>query len=633
MLAKKVMTGVTSPVGDSCAWVGKAAQAVEQLYDNSNRYPTDVHVEDLDDTCSRIANSINFSDFLLGDAPRKFPAPQKTNVTSIHVDVIKTNGHKSMTHPNSDINNVQHCRPIRIFLYIFLLTMTAPFSCDLVPLARQHKWFLRTIHSLGISLEKPSLESLRRYRNLWLPLVASNQEQELIPPPDVAWLWHCHRLAPNDYNQYVKQHFGGILEANPPFALQTELTDAGTMLATALATRRIWEEMYPDDPFFLDKKEVSIQAEQSTSLGGFDLLGSAERQASFLWQVSGDRFDDQDFLQEAVDKYHKFLLLKPKAKGIILVPTYQIDLMWHTHILTSLTHYSKDCNAIMGSPLHHDDSLTDRSEGGVLDVSYRATKHLWQQEFGEKYVVEGGMYRGEPPVEYHRQDWHQESFFTAVEETLHLVGKMGASSTGVTEPTRWAVVGGTTSTGEVAFLPTNTQRKRDLAGLPKKDNYVLGKTSHGVGFYHLETKEAHVIMIKRMTSQTRKMESDLACDRCLSCGGSGAAFEARERKLEESREALAVMVDRLEASKPSGSRGRRNKNNNNNNSGGDSAYYDSTGAWLYPAYVWDAGGGACGGDVACSGGGCGGSACGGGGCGGGGCGGGGCGGGGCGGGG
>ena len=490
--------------------------------------------------------------------------------------------------------------------------MAAPFSCDLVPLALQHKSFLRTIHTLGISLERPSQESLRRYHDLWLPLVASHKEHELIPPPDVAWLWHCHRLAPNQYNHYVKQRFGEILEANPPFKLQTEATEAGTMLQTALATRRVWEEMYLDDPFFIDKTKVSIQTEQSTCLAGFDLLGSTERQGSFLWQVSGDRFDDEDFLQEAVNRYHKFLLLKPKAKGIILVPTYQIDLMWHTHILTSLTNYSKDCNAIMGSTLHHDDSLTDRSEGGVLDVSYRATEDLWQHEFGEKYAVEGGMYRGEPPVEYNDREWHDKSMFTAVEETLHLVGKMGASSTGVSGPTYWANIEGSTSTGERAFIPTGTQYRRDLKDLPKRENYVLGRTSGAVGYFHLETKQAHEIMVQRITRTTRRMESNLACDKCLRCGSS-RGFERRERELEESREALEVMKDRLRASKPSGSRGRRNDSSTSD--GG--AYYDSTGTWLYPDVVWDAAGGACGGDAACSGGGCGGSACGGGGCGGG----------------
>jgi Glycine-rich domain-containing protein-like len=49
---------------------------------------------------------------------------------------------------------------------------------------------------------------------------------------------------------------------------------------------------------------------------------------------SGERFDDIEFLNAGVENYYKFLTLKPKAKEVVLVPTYQIDLMWHTHILS-----------------------------------------------------------------------------------------------------------------------------------------------------------------------------------------------------------------------------------------------------------------------------------------------------------
>ena len=46
---------------------------------------------------------------------------------------------------------------------------------------------------------------------------------ELIPPGDVAWLWHCHRLSPLRYQRHLEKQFnqqGLILEANPPFAVQ-----------------------------------------------------------------------------------------------------------------------------------------------------------------------------------------------------------------------------------------------------------------------------------------------------------------------------------------------------------------------------------------------------------------------------
>ena len=76
------------------------------------------------------------------------------------------------------------------------------FSVDLVSSARAHIDFLRRVHAAGLSQRRASAESVRRYRDLWLPLLASRgaaalaAAEDAVPPLDVAWLWHCHRLAP-----------------------------------------------------------------------------------------------------------------------------------------------------------------------------------------------------------------------------------------------------------------------------------------------------------------------------------------------------------------------------------------------------------------------------------------------------
>jgi hypothetical protein len=98
------------------------------------------------------------------------------------------------------------------------------------------------------------------------------------------------------------------------------------------------------------------RAEGTRLVAAFDLLASTEQQATFLLQVSGEHFQDQDFLEEGVENYIKFVKLKPKAAkaGIVLVPTYQIDLIvWHTHILSNIGDY------LRGAEMHHDDSLAD----------------------------------------------------------------------------------------------------------------------------------------------------------------------------------------------------------------------------------------------------------------------------------
>ncbi len=49
--------------------------------------------------------------------------------------------------------------------------VTEEFSCDLVAEAKRHLLFLKTAHALGVTLSKPSFESIRRYSKLWIPLV------------------------------------------------------------------------------------------------------------------------------------------------------------------------------------------------------------------------------------------------------------------------------------------------------------------------------------------------------------------------------------------------------------------------------------------------------------------------------
>ena len=307
------------------------------------------------------------------------------------------------------------------------------FRADLVELTRQHLQFLLLVHADGVSVRRPSVESLRRYTKLWLPLVAkfsaSQDEEEgnvdnieLIPPPDIAWLWHCHRLSPTHYAHHLRscnlmQHENVTeknsrlarqcyLDANPPFGIQADVV--------AVATIAKWAEAYPEEPFFLRSsptavddtattEELDLDGDDVRLVSGYDLLASSERQSTFLWQVKQTKFSDDAFLKEGVKNYHRFLRLYPKARGLHrLVPTYQIDIIWHTHMLSSLREYDEECISIMGCAFGHDDSLNDRSEGSSLEVAFRATSTLWEREYGEKYHVEGGMYRGEPPSSFFR---------------------------------------------------------------------------------------------------------------------------------------------------------------------------------------------------------------------------------------
>ena len=281
---------------------------------------------------------------------------------------------------------------------------------------------------------------------------------------------------------------------------------------------------------------------------------------------------------------------------MIIVPTYQIDLMWHTHILTSIALYNQDCKAIIGSTFHHDDSLNDRSQGGILDTSYQSTKQLWLEEYGDDYFVHGGMYRGEPPPAYFDND---STAYNVTEANIQVAIEMGASSTSPADgPKIWAPLDGFASDGMRAFIPTNTRYRLELASKPQREKYILGKAVRRVGYFHLETKEAQSIICKRLRGKIAHLQRDIAMTKC--CCGSSDSIAIKEARLRELNELWNIANARRNASKPSGAVGITSSNQNNARN-----YYDD-GFWLYPVILWDGCGGACGGVVACNAGGAGG---------------------------
>lgn len=106
------------------------------------------------------------------------------------------------------------------------------------------------------------------------------------------------------------------------------------------------------------------------------------------------------FLEGALERYKGFLHLirRNKERSIrrFCVPTYDIDLIWHTHQLHPLS-YCKDMVQLLGKILEHDDMDADRSKGTKLDVGFSSTTKQWEDSFGSRYWRAGAMYRGSAP--------------------------------------------------------------------------------------------------------------------------------------------------------------------------------------------------------------------------------------------
>jgi len=444
-----------------------------------------------------------------------------------------------------------------------------PFSVDLAVESGKHLDFLQKLHKLGVTLERPcSAESVRRYAELWLPLVAEitgdrdgskggRDSCRLIPPPDVAWLWHCHRLAPCQYRRYIVRRFGplSVVEATPPFLFQSP--DFATNSEDEVFTRDAWKTMHPNESFYLprsagvsgDDDGKSDATDDFVVVDGFDLKSSVRAQSTLLWHVSGPRFSDRDFLVDGAERYYKFLKMK-QENGVPLFPTYQvrfcrsqfllflrivhatyinkrsmsyfvlqIDLMWHTHILCSTEQYRRDCISIRGEEFDHDDSFDDRSPGSEPQLAFEQTKRLLRQHYGEEYVVDGAMYHGEPPAEYYAyQTWKTSND----EHSLVPARPASISSTIYTESTA-AETAETSAFGQLVeekwkplVAPYFLFESHSPA--PKeRDGYVFGCGTAGIGYYSLETREAYTILYARLQRLAAYRRSELETYDCTMC--------------------------------------------------------------------------------------------------------------------
>jgi hypothetical protein len=202
---------------------------------------------------------------------------------------------------------------------------TIEFSVDLVTRSLEHRDFLRAVHLRNMDLYKFGdhlMNAIYVYLNCWLPYVSLNSEHWVFPSLEVAWVWHVHKMDPIRYRKDCIEWFGRVVDA-------------------------------PDDvsPFQFSIYSPEIRRSSSPVIAGPDFVekicASAERQACMLWQLRWPVYDDPWFLREALDRYLKMLQLMKKHSRQLIIPTYDMDNMWHSH-MASPSAYLNDCIRIVG---------------------------------------------------------------------------------------------------------------------------------------------------------------------------------------------------------------------------------------------------------------------------------------------
>ncbi|CAK4624592.1 unnamed protein product [Aphanomyces euteiches] len=116
---------------------------------------------------------------------------------------------------------------------------------------------------------------------------------------------------------------------------------------------------------------------------GFDLVKAMIRQLDFVNKIcpNYNYWSHAEVLQASIVRYHKFMhLMKIKYPTDVLVPTADIDLVWHTHQTDTQAYYDF-CTQDGGYLVKHDDTI----EGGDLKDGYSESFALWNAAYDEPY--------------------------------------------------------------------------------------------------------------------------------------------------------------------------------------------------------------------------------------------------------
>ncbi|MEM9539046.1 MAG: glycine-rich domain-containing protein-like [Cyanobacteria bacterium P01_E01_bin.42] len=91
-------------------------------------------------------------------------------------------------------------------------------------------------------------------------------------------------------------------------------------------------------------------------------------------------------LEEAtrgIEEYRKFLILQHFYRDRGIVPTREMDKVWHVHILDTVK-YREDCQRLFGEMLDHFPyfGLRGTEDRQLLDDTFRESQLLFQEIFG-----------------------------------------------------------------------------------------------------------------------------------------------------------------------------------------------------------------------------------------------------------
>ncbi|CAL2269069.1 unnamed protein product [Prunus armeniaca] len=261
---------------------------------------------------------------------------------------------------------------------------TFKVGLDLVSAARRNIGFLRTVAESHWLHQKPTvIEAIRRYNELWMPLVSdltveSTTPPTIHPPIDIEWVWFCHTLNPVYYRQYCESKFSKLIGKATIFDDENEEY-------ALMRCRELWVRRYPNEPFeneVYSDSDVRVPEEANEE----ELLEEVKKNRFLYSKFSEPYRAEIVYLIAARQRYKRFLFMVQSSIDLCssLVPASDIMLMWLSH-QSYPTVYAKDLKEMEG-----DLGKVVSMWATVKEKEVEETKKLWERTFDQPYEKAGG---------------------------------------------------------------------------------------------------------------------------------------------------------------------------------------------------------------------------------------------------
>jgi len=169
-------------------------------------------------------------------------------------------------------------------------------------------------------------------------------------------------------------------------------------------------------------KELLSQLEGGTLLKQLNLHDEGPIAAHLMHPSKGFGWTHEQ-TTSAIMRYIMFLLLAYLHPQITLVPTWEIDQVWHNHILHNTVKYVEDCEMWFGSVFNHcydPAKLWGKTARENPDTAFAQTQALFEMYFGKGVLggvnweqAEGEVAEHQPQQQDNSRNGKQPSRLTA----------------------------------------------------------------------------------------------------------------------------------------------------------------------------------------------------------------------------